>query len=52
MWLNFFRNDYYRNLLIINGGPYIEHNLSVAIENDYATEDEKKVYYKYFDKEF
>ncbi len=52
MWLNFFRNDYYRNLLIINGGPYIEHNVSVAIENDYATEDEKKVYYKYFAKEF
>ena len=52
MWLNFFRNDYYRNLLITYGGEYIEYNLSTAIDEGYATEDEKKVYYKYFDKEF
>lgn len=52
MWLNFFRNDYYRNLLITYGGEYIEYNLFTAIDEGYATEDEKKVYYKYFDKEF
>lgn len=52
MWLNFFKNDYYRNLLITYGGQYIKHNLSVAIDEGYATEDEKKVYYKYFDEEF
>lgn len=43
MWLNFFRNDYYRNLLIIYGGYYIEYNLSTAIDEGYATEDEKSI---------
>lgn len=52
MWLNFFRNDYYRNLLMTYGREDIEYNLSIAIDEGYATEDEKKVYYKYFDKEF
>ena len=52
MWLNLFRIDYYRNLLITYGKKSIEYNLSTAIDEGYATEDEKKVYYKYFDKEF
>lgn len=52
MWLNFFRNDYYRNLLIKYGEKHIKYNLSLAIDEGYAAEDEKKVYYKYFDKEF
>ncbi|MDG5855265.1 SIR2 family protein [Clostridium beijerinckii] len=50
MWINLFNNNKYRKILLKNGYNVIKEKLSAAIEGMYATEEEKSIYYRYFNK--
>ncbi len=50
MWVNLFNSKKYRKILLKNGYDVIKEKLFEAIEGMYATEEEKSIYYKYFNK--
>ena len=52
MWINLFNSKKYRKTLLKNGYDVIREKLLVAIEGMYATEQEKSIYYRYFNKTY
>lgn len=47
MWTNMFRSKDYQNVLISHKNEIITLELKKALENGYATDDQKKILYKY-----
>lgn len=47
MWVNFFRSNKYRSILMLHKKDLDLLELKKAIENEYATEEQRKIYYHY-----
>ncbi|EOH72106.1 SIR2 family protein [Enterococcus malodoratus] len=48
MWINFLKNDKYRKIIVKNGKKEIEAKAIKNLKLGIASEDQKKVFYKYF----
>lgn len=47
MWVNLFKNDFYREKILIHGKEKIKKNLIKDINNGDAKEEQKKIFFKY-----
>ena len=54
MWENIFKNEKYLDIILKNKNKMNIEKLKFAVENQFATEDEKKILYRYLltDEEF